>query len=74
MAAGFGDKPNAFGKCVSSKAKANKADADEAEIVKARKTANAAKRCKAKGLTGKAFGKCVSETAKAQNDAVPTQP
>ncbi len=74
MAAGFGDKPNAFGKCVSSKAKANKAEGDEAEIAKARKTANAAKRCKAKGLTGRAFGKCVSETAKAQNDAVSAQP
>jgi hypothetical protein len=63
---------NAFGKCVSGKAKAaSKAD------VKA--TVNAAKTCKdlkkndpaayAKYGTGRtAFGKCVSATAKAKND------
>jgi hypothetical protein len=67
--AGFGDKPNAYGKCVSAKAKSDKADADKTEVAQARTTANAAKQCKAKGLKGKAFGKCVSTTAKAQNDA-----
>jgi hypothetical protein len=67
---------NAFGKCVSSKAKAA---SDEAQS----KTLNAAKECKAErsrlGVTdfrskyGKgpsdrnAFGKCVSQLAKAQN-------
>jgi hypothetical protein len=75
------NKTNAYGKCVSGKAKQNKAaaDAKDAEKIAARK--NAAKTCaeerkadpaafKAKYGTNKnksnAFGKCVSKTAKAQ--------
>jgi len=75
---------NAFGKCVSAKAKEKKVKADEEDAKKAEKRKNAAKLCAAertqsgreafavKYATNKkksnAFGKCVSQTAKAQND------
>jgi hypothetical protein len=77
-----GNKANAFGKCVSGKAK--KAEAEEEAEAQAEE--NAAKKCKAeRGTTpasiaafkerygtnhnkANAFGKCVSKLAKAQND------
>lgn len=75
---------NAFGKCVSGKAKAKKAKADKEDAEDSEKRRNAAKQCAAertksgsaaftmKYATNKnksnAFGKCVSQTAKAQND------
>lgn len=68
LAAQYGKKRNAFGKCVSDKASSKKAAADAAEVTQARKVGNAAKQCKAKGLKGRKFGACVSSTAKAQND------
>jgi hypothetical protein len=66
---------NAYGKCVSAKAKAKKAAADSEEAAKAEDRVNAAKSCKqAKkddadkfaedfGAKKNAFGKCVSTTA-----------
>jgi hypothetical protein len=80
-------KKNAYGKCVSAKAKEHEAEADakDQEQIEARK--NAAKTCAAerkeigeeafaeKYGTNKnksnAFGKCVSKTAKAQQDDEP---
>ena len=74
------DGKNAHGKCVSQKAKENKAAADKAENEKV----NAAETCRAErkqdpaAFAGKygtnennknAFGKCVSKTAKANNQA-----
>jgi len=76
FAANYGDKKNAFGKCVSQKAKA-KGD-EEAE-----KTANAARECKAEreadpatfavnyGERKNAFGKCVSEHARDDEEPAP---
>ena len=72
---------NAFGKCVSGKAKENKDKADQEDAENAKKRKDAAKKCKAernnlgrsafaqKHGTNKskrnAFGKCVSKTSKA---------
>ena len=67
---------NAYGKCVSLKAKAKKAAADKEDKAKQKDTVNAAKTCKAAkhddpdgfaetyGTKRNAFGKCVSQTAK----------
>jgi opacity protein-like surface antigen len=67
---------NAYGKCVSGKAKAKKAAADQEDKAKQDDRVNAAKSCKkAKkddadqfaedyGTKRNAFGKCVSKTAK----------
>jgi hypothetical protein len=67
---------NAYGKCVSSKAKAKKAAADREDKAEQKDRVNAAKSCKqAKkddpdafadkyGSKRNAFGKCVSRTAK----------
>jgi hypothetical protein len=76
FAAKYGAKNNAsaYGKCVSSKAKAQKAESDENDQEKV----NAAKACKTeRGTTTESkqafatkyrnFGKCVSEKARAQN-------
>jgi hypothetical protein len=58
---------SAFGKCVSSAAKAKKADADEADA----KRVNAAKECRKPETRAKysSFGKCVSATAKAKQES-----
>lgn len=69
---------NAFGKCVSTQAKANKqqADAQDQAVVNAARTCRAEQKLdpaafKTKygtnGNKSNAFGKCVSKTAKAQN-------
>ena len=67
---------NAFGKCVSGKAKQAKAEADAED----RDRVNAAKQCRAEqkadpakfaatyGTKRNAFGKCVSAKARAKND------
>jgi hypothetical protein len=67
---------NAYGKCVSSKAKQKKADADDKDAARQKDRVNAAKKCKAAkkddpnafaqmyGTHRNAFGKCVSSTAK----------
>jgi hypothetical protein len=67
---------NAYGKCVSTKAKAKKAEADKEDAAQAQDKLNAAQSCKkakkddpAKfgqdfGTRRNAFGKCVSKTAK----------
>ena len=66
---------NAYGKCVSTKAKQKKADADAKDKAKQKDLVNAAKQCKAAkkddpdafadayGSKRNAFGKCVSRTA-----------
>ena len=74
---------NAYGRCVSQKAKENKAEADEADEAKDEATVKAAKACRAEQKADEdafaekygtnrnnrnAFGKCVSAQAKAQND------
>ena len=64
---------NAYGKCVSGKAKAKvEEEADDtveaAETCKAAKTADAAAFASTYGTKKNAFGKCVSATAKAQDD------
>lgn len=76
---------NAFGKCVSQKAKANKDKADEQDEAEDQNRVNAAKKCKAErkanpeafgqayGTKRNAFGKCVSKNAQAQNDDQPAQ-
>jgi hypothetical protein len=68
---------NAFGKCVSEKAKAKEAAADERDRQQAEAFKRAAKGCAAEreagaeafrqayGTSGNAFGKCVSQKAKA---------
>jgi hypothetical protein len=76
----YGSKPNAFGKCVSSKSKA-KAEDNENE---SKAEENAAKKCRAErekgvdafkkqygtnGNGANAFGKCVSKLAKAQSSS-----
>lgn len=86
FAAKYGAKnaSSAYGKCVSSHAKADKQAADEQD----KNTVNAAKQCKTEWAAAtteeqkaafqtkykaknrkSAFGKCVSTTAKAKNDA-----
>ena len=67
---------NAFGKCVSEKAKAKKAAADKEDEAQEDDKINAAQTCKAAkkdneeqfgedwGTKRNAFGKCVSATAK----------
>jgi len=67
---------NAYGKCVSTRAKQDKAKADDEDAARQDDRVNAAKQCKAAkksdpGKFGKdygtrrnAFGKCVSSTAK----------
>ena len=75
---------NAYGKCVSSKAKAHKADMDAKDEEKAEDRKNAAKKCAAeRGEMGteafaaeygsnrnrrNAFGKCVSKRARESDD------
>jgi hypothetical protein len=78
-------KRNAYGKCVSGKAKAQTTETVEEQVdadVSAAKTCKAERKAdpaafKAKYGTNKnksnAFGKCVSATAKAQQDDEPTQ-
>jgi hypothetical protein len=67
------DGKNAYGKCVSGKAKAASKDDVEA-ITNAAKTCKKAKKddaaafAQAYGTKRNAFGKCVSKAAKAQND------
>jgi hypothetical protein len=78
---GFGH--NAFGKCVSTKAKAKEHAADVRDQLEATEWKNAAKECDAArgdtdesraafgttwGTDENAFGKCVSETAEANNE------
>jgi uncharacterized membrane protein len=74
------NKNNAFGKCVSKKAKAKKAEMDEEDAEEAAERKSAAKKCAAErdemgrdafadewGTNenkSNAFGKCVSETAR----------
>jgi hypothetical protein len=84
FAAEYGTNPNgknAFGKCVSEKAKAKKDEADARDAKKSEKRRNAAKECaeerEAMGRDGfadehgtnknkrNAFGKCVSKKARA---------
>jgi hypothetical protein len=67
---------NAYGKCVSAKAKQDKAEADDEDAAKQDDRVTAAKQCKAAkksdadqfaddyGSHRNAFGKCVSRTAK----------
>jgi hypothetical protein len=67
---------NAYGKCVSTKAKAKKGEADDEDSAEQKDRVNAAKQCKAAkkddpdafadkyGSKRNAFGKCVSRTAK----------
>ena len=77
------NKKNAFGKCVSQKARENKQQADEKDKAEDKAKINAAKKCKAerkadpaafseKYGTNKnkknAFGKCVSQTARADQE------
>lgn len=67
---------SAYGKCVSTKARANKAEADEADedrenaaqACRREQKADAAKFASDYGTRKNAFGKCVSRKAQAQND------
>jgi hypothetical protein len=73
---GTGNGHNAYGKCVSAKAKQHKADADSEDKAQGKDRVNAARSCKAAkksdpdqfakdyGARRNAFGKCVSSTAK----------
>jgi hypothetical protein len=73
---GTGNGHNAYGKCVSQKARANRAAADKEDKAERTDRVNAAKSCKAArksdpakfaddyGTHRNAFGKCVSRTAK----------
>jgi hypothetical protein len=84
FAEAYGDRPNAYGKCVSSKAKEKEAAADEQDQQDATAWKNAAKECDdlrdnhaadftaAYGERPNAFGKCVSSKAK-ENNEEPTQ-
>jgi hypothetical protein len=84
FAEAYGDRPNAYGKCVSSKAKEKEAAADEQDQEDATEWKNAAKECddlrdnhsadfKAQyGERPNAFGKCVSSKAR-EKDGEPTQ-
>jgi hypothetical protein len=77
----YGSGNNAYGKCVSQKAKAQEQEAAAQEQSEDHNTVNAAKACKTERSQGvdafntkygrngnkrNAFGKCVSQTAKAQ--------
>jgi hypothetical protein len=80
----YGDRPNAYGKCVSSKAKAKEHAADEQDAEDAADFKNAAKECDdlrdnhsaeftaTYGDRPNAFGKCVSTKAR-ENNEEPTQ-
>lgn len=67
---------SAYGKCVSTKARANKGEADEADeertnaarACRSEQKADAAKFAADYGTRKNAFGKCVSRKAQAQND------
>lgn len=71
---------NAYGRCVSQKAKANKEAADEADAENDKTTINSAKQCRAEqkadkdafaakyGTKRNAFGKCVSQKSREKND------
>jgi hypothetical protein len=73
------NRSNAFGKCVSTKARENKQAADEAD----QRRLNAARACRAEqradpqqfatdyGTRSNAFGKCVAKKAEAQQDDQP---
>ena len=70
------NKKNAFGKCVSQRARENKQEADRKDKAEDKAKVNAAKKCKAArkadgaafaekyGKKRNAFGKCVSQTAR----------
>jgi len=77
-----GNKSNAFGKCVSQKAKAKEKKQDEADAQKAEAQTNAANTCAAERSADpaafkdkwgtnpnkkNAFGKCVSKTARGED-------
>lgn len=82
-------KRNAFGKCVSQKARAQEAEADEQDQEDATAFKNAAKDCAAERTTlgdeafgekygtnankRNAFGKCVSQTSREHQDAPTTE-
>jgi hypothetical protein len=80
FAAQWGDKKNAYGKCVSGTARKHEQEAAEQEQTEDTNTVNAARTCKAQrkddaagfadqwGTKGNAFGKCVSATARKKND------
>jgi hypothetical protein len=75
------NKSNAFGKCVSQKAKAKQAEQDAADAEEAEARKNAAKECDAErsadrkafedehGTKKNAFGKCVSQKARQDDDS-----
>jgi hypothetical protein len=77
----WGTKSNAYGKCVSSTARAQEQQSAQQQQADDQNTVNAAKKCKAQrrddaagfatqwGTKRNAFGKCVSTTAKQQNQA-----
>lgn len=73
---GARNESSAYGKCVSTKAKANKSEADDedeertnaAKACRAEQKADAAKFAADYGTRKNAFGKCVSRKAQAQND------
>jgi hypothetical protein len=81
----YGERPNAYGKCVSSKAKAKEAAADEQDQQEASAWKNAAKECYALrkddsagfaqqyGERPNAFGKCVSRKARENNEEATQQ-
>ena len=84
----YGGRANAFGKCVSQKAKAKEAEADEEDQQEATAYKNAAKECAAEREAGaetfrttygtenanykNAFGKCVSKKARENDTEEPT--
>jgi hypothetical protein len=80
-----GNKRNAFGKCVSTKAKAKEQAADEEDQQEATDFKNAAKECNSLrddhptefegqyGTAKNAFGKCVSEKAREKHDENETE-
>ena len=63
---------NAFGKCVSTKAKAKENKADAKDKQDATEFKNAAKECAAEGATD--LGECVSTKVHARNEARSEQP
>ena len=74
---GARNESSAYGKCVSTKAKANKEESDDADqenrvnparACRAEQKADAAKFAADYGTRRNAFGKCVSRKAQAQND------
>jgi ABC-type transporter MlaC component len=76
----YGERKNAYGKCVSSRAKEKEAEADEQDQQDATEWKNAAKECDdlrdnhaaeftaTYGDRPNAFGKCVSSKAKENNE------